>query len=53
MSVSGRRCVYKELGLARLIEGEEPKGGLVNGFPYSEDAVVLEDGCFAVAWDNS
>ena len=48
VSTSSGRCIYKELCLTRLVEGEEPESCFVDGLAYGEDAVVLEDSCFAV-----
>jgi hypothetical protein len=40
------------LCLTRFVEGEEPEGCFVDGLAHGEDAVVLEDGCFTVAYDS-
>lgn len=49
VSTSSGRCVYEELCLTRLVEGEEPESCFVDGLTHGENAVVLENGCFAVA----
>jgi hypothetical protein len=52
VSASSCRCVYEELCLTGFIEGEEPECCFVDGLAYGEYAVVLEDGCFSVAYDG-
>lgn len=48
VSTSSGRCVYEELCLTRLVEGEEPERCFVDGLAHGEYAVVLENSCFAV-----